>query len=155
MPPRTGPLNAGDLRRLTRTIRSLAARVDVVIALPHWGTQYTNRPERAQRRVAAAMVDAGADVVVGGHPHWVQGLQQRHGVPIVHSLGNLVFDMDFSRQTEEGVLAELVFWDGQLRGLDLVPYVIGADFTPRLNNGVRARRTLQRIWSASDPPWRD
>ena len=101
------------------------------------------------------MVDAGADVVVGGHPHWVQGVQLRHGVPVVHSLGNLVFDMDFSRETEEGVLAELVFWGGRLRGLDLTPYVIGPDFTPRLAAGPRARRTLARIWATSDGPFRD
>jgi poly-gamma-glutamate synthesis protein (capsule biosynthesis protein) len=83
----------------------------------------------------------------------VQGVQLHDGVPIVHSLGNFVFDMDFSRQTEEGVLAEVVFWGGQLKAMRFVPYVIDADFTPRLNSGPRARRTLNRMWSASDPPF--
>lgn len=154
MQPRTGPLNRGDLRRLTSTIRDLAARVDVVVALPHWGQQYTNIPVRDQRRVGAAMVDAGADLVVGGHPHWVQGIQQRSGKLIVHSLGNLVFDMDFSRATEEGVLAELVFWDDVLMGGRFTPYVIGGDFAPRPAIGARGRRTLERMWSASDAPFR-
>jgi poly-gamma-glutamate capsule biosynthesis protein CapA/YwtB (metallophosphatase superfamily) len=153
MQPRTGPLDRRDLQRLTSTIRELAARVDVVVALPHWGQQYTNVPVRDQRRVGAAMVDAGADLVVGGHPHWVQGIQRRGGKLIIHSLGNLVFDMDFSRETEEGVLAELVFWDDELKGVRLTPYVIGGDFAPRLATGVRGRRTLERMWSASDPPF--
>jgi hypothetical protein len=48
----------------------------------------------------------------------------------------------------------MVFWDGDLKGLRLTPYVIGPDFVPRLARGPRAERTLQRIWSASDPPFR-
>jgi poly-gamma-glutamate capsule biosynthesis protein CapA/YwtB (metallophosphatase superfamily) len=153
MQPRTGPLNRADLQRLTSTIHDLAQQVDVVVALPHWGTQYTNVPVRDQRRVGAAMIAAGAAVVVGGHPHVVQGIQlaQRHLV--VNSLGNFVFDMDFSQQTEEGVLAELVFWGRDLKGLHLAPYVIGEDFAPRLATGPRARHTLARLWSASDPPF--
>lgn len=154
MQPRTGPLRRGDLRRLTSTIRDLTRRVDVVIALPHWGQQYTNVPVRDQRRVGAAMADAGADIVVGGHPHWVQGIQVRNGKLIAHSLGNFVFDMDFSRATEEGVLAELVFWDDDLQGIRFTPYVIGRDFAPRFATGPRARRTLQRMWGASDAPFR-
>jgi poly-gamma-glutamate synthesis protein (capsule biosynthesis protein) len=153
MQPRTGPLNRGDLRRLTSTIRDLARQVDVVVAMPHWGTQYTNVPVRDQRRVGAAMVAAGAEVVVGGHPHVVQGIQLVDGRLVLHSLGNFVFDMDFSRQTEEGVLAELVFWGSDLKGVRLVPYVIGSDFAPRLAAGPRAGRTMARLWQASDPPF--
>jgi poly-gamma-glutamate capsule biosynthesis protein CapA/YwtB (metallophosphatase superfamily) len=152
MQPRTGPLNHADLRRLTTTIHDLAQHVDVVVALPHWGTQYTNVPVRDQRRVGAAMIAAGAEVVVGGHPHVVQGVQLVDGHLVLHSLGNFVFDMDFSRRTEEGVLAELVFWGRDLKGMHLVPYVIGKDFTPRIVDGARARHTMARLWDASDPP---
>ena len=56
-----------------------------------------------QRTVSRRLVAAGADLVVGGHPHWVQGVDAVQGVPIFHSLGNFVFDMDFSTQTMEGV----------------------------------------------------
>ncbi len=56
MPPRTGPLDRRELDRFLRDVRALNRRVDVVVVLPHWGTQYTNRPESMQRRVAR---DAG------------------------------------------------------------------------------------------------
>ena len=75
MPPRTGPLNRSHLRRITSDIRSLDSRVDAVVVLTHWGTQYTHRPESSQRVAARAFADAGADLVIGGHPHWVQGLR--------------------------------------------------------------------------------
>jgi poly-gamma-glutamate synthesis protein (capsule biosynthesis protein) len=151
MEPRTGPLNHADLQQLTSTISDLARQVDVVIALPHWGTQYTNVAVRDQRRVAAAMVRAGADVVVGGHPHVVQGVELFDRHVALNSLGNFVFDMD-TAQTTEGVLAELVFWNGDLKGMRLTPYVIGRDFAPQLAGGARARHTLARIWQVSDPP---
>ncbi len=154
MQPRTGPLNSRDLSRMTRGITRLAERVDVVVVMPHWGDQYTNQPVPAQRRVGAALIDAGADLVVGGHPHVVQGVQPRDDRLIVHSLGNFIFDMDFSVPTQEGVVLELVFWDARLRGVRLTPYVIGADFAPRLVDGPRAAAILARIWATSDGPFR-
>jgi poly-gamma-glutamate capsule biosynthesis protein CapA/YwtB (metallophosphatase superfamily) len=152
MAPRTGPLSRADLGRLTDTIGRLAQRTDVVIALPHWGDQYTNVPVTDQRRVGGAMIDAGADLVVGGHPHWVQGVQLHRGRLIVHSLGNFVFDMDFSRATQEGVLLDVVLWGSEVMAVHFVPYVIGPDFAPRTAAGPRADATLGRLWSASDPP---
>jgi poly-gamma-glutamate synthesis protein (capsule biosynthesis protein) len=69
MQPRTGPLVRSDLDRVLDIVRGLRERVDVVLVLPHWGTQYTTRTVRDQRVVARALVRAGADAVVGGHPH--------------------------------------------------------------------------------------
>lgn len=154
MPPRTGPLNAADLHRMTRAVSRLDRRVDVTIVLPHWGNQYTNQPVPDQRRVGTALIDAGADLVVGGHAHEVQGVQIHAGHLIVNSLGNFIFDMDFSRPTREGVLLDLVFWGGELRGARFTPYVIGADFAPRLVGGRRAAEILARMAATSDPPFR-
>lgn len=155
MPPRTGPLDAAELARFLRAVRRLDRAVDVTLVLPHWGTQYTQRPEPIQRRVARALVAAGADVVVGGHPHWVQGasLLDRPGggdALVVHSLGNFVFDMDFMEQTQEGLLLELVFWDDELKAAELVPYRIGADFAPRVVSWPEAAANLGLFWEFSD-----
>jgi poly-gamma-glutamate synthesis protein (capsule biosynthesis protein) len=154
MEPRTGPLDRGDLDQVTGLVRDLAARVDVVIVVPHWGTQYTHRTVRDQRRVARELVDAGADVVAGGHPHWVQGVEVVRGGFVAYSLGNFVFDMDFSRTTQEGALLELAFWGAELKGARLVPYVIGRDFAPRVAPGARGTAILDDVWRASGPPLR-
>jgi poly-gamma-glutamate synthesis protein (capsule biosynthesis protein) len=142
MPPRTGPLNAGDLAAVTRAVTMLRSAVDVVVVLPHWGQQYTHKPVAAQHTVAAALTKAGADLVIGGHPHWVQHVQFPAGKVVAHSLGNLVFDMDFSRQTQEGVLLELTYWGTTLKAARLTPYVIGSDFSPRVVTGARAEQIL-------------
>ena len=152
-PPRTGPLDRRALDRVADSVRTLDA--DVVIALPHWGTQYTNRPERSQRRIARAMADAGVDVVVGGHPHWVQGWESIGSATVVHSLGNFVFDMDFMRETNEGIFVEVISRGGRVVAVEPVPYVIDARFTPRRAGEDRARDIFERIRQASRPPFDD
>jgi poly-gamma-glutamate synthesis protein (capsule biosynthesis protein) len=142
MPPRTGPLDRAELRRFLAAVRALDARVDTVVVLPHWGTQYTARPEPVQVDVARRLVAAGADVVAGGHPHWVQGASVVGGALVVHSLGNFVFDMDFMAETMEGLVLELVLWDGVVKQADFVPYRMGPDFAPRVIPSAEAGRLL-------------
>ena len=147
MPPRTGPLVPADLARVTRAIRRTAQRADVVVVLPHWGAQYTHTPEPVQRTVSRALVRAGADLVVGGHPHWVQGVDDVDGVPVVHSLGNFVFDMDFMEQTMEGVLLETTWWGAELKAIRFVPYRLDpVTFAPR---PVPGADILEDLWGSS------
>jgi poly-gamma-glutamate synthesis protein (capsule biosynthesis protein) len=65
---------------------------DVVVVIPHWGTEHEPRANVRQRRIARALLDVGADAVIGGHPHVVQDYEIYQGKPIVYSLGNFVFD---------------------------------------------------------------
>ena len=92
-----------------------------MVVLTHWGTQYTHRPEASQRTAARAFAEAGADLVVGGHPHWVQGWERFGDTTVVHSLGNFVFDMDFQTKTREGVFLEVVLWGDQVKAIEPVP----------------------------------
>ncbi len=149
MPPRTGPLDRAELRRVLDDVRRLARRVDVVTVLPHWGTQYTERPEPVQGQVARQLVRAGADLVVGGHPHWVQGASLTRGALVVHSLGNFVFDMDFFEETMEGLVLEATFWDDELKAVDFVPYRMGSDFAPRVVAHDQAQRIFANFWRFS------
>jgi poly-gamma-glutamate synthesis protein (capsule biosynthesis protein) len=161
MPPRTGPLVADDLARVTRAVRGAQRVADVVVVLPHWGTQYVHEPEPVQRRVSRALVRAGADLVVGGHPHWVQGVDLvgtgTSGVPVLHSLGNFVFDMGpprFSAEAREGVVLEATFWGAELKALRLVPYRMDTgSFAPRVLRGPDARAVLADVWGASTGPY--
>ena len=153
MPPRTGPLNRSALRRVTSDIRALGKRVDVVIVMTHWGTQYTHRPEPSQHVAARAFADAGADLVIGGHPHWVQGYEMAGSAVVVHSLGNFVFDMDFQTKTREGILLEIVLWGDRLKAVEPVPYMIDSNFTPRLVRGNRANSILADVWRSSRGPF--
>jgi poly-gamma-glutamate synthesis protein (capsule biosynthesis protein) len=152
MRPRTGRLRPADLRRVSDLVRDVRRAADVVLVVPHWGEQYTTRIWPDQRRVARALVRAGADLVVGGHPHWVQGVEALPGGLVYYSLGNFVFDMDFSRETQRGAVLELTLWDDELMSAELLPVVIGGDFAPRPAHGRQGQDILDRVWSASGRP---
>ena len=66
---------------------------DFVIALPHWGDEYALRHNSFQQTWAEWLVEAGADVIVGSHPHVVQDTTHIKGVPVIYSVGNAVSNM--------------------------------------------------------------
>jgi poly-gamma-glutamate capsule biosynthesis protein CapA/YwtB (metallophosphatase superfamily) len=75
-------------------IASARARyhADLVIPMMHWGWEHEHYASERQRQLARAMIDAGADAVVGGHPHVTQNVEHYQGKPIFYSLGNFLFD---------------------------------------------------------------
>lgn len=66
--------------------------IDLVIPVMHWGWENETLASRRQERLARLMIDAGADAVIGGHPHVTQNVETYKGKPIIYSLGNFVFD---------------------------------------------------------------
>lgn len=85
---------------------------DVVIPVMHWGWEYERQGDTRQHRLAHAMIEAGADAVVGGHPHVTQEIEIYRGKPIVYSLGNFLFDGFHDEATNTG-WALLLELDGQ------------------------------------------
>ncbi len=83
------------------------AGADLVIPFMHWGWEREEQPSERQRQLARTMIDAGADVVVGGHPHVTQGAEYYRGRLIVYSLGNFVFDGFDTAATRTGWLLRL------------------------------------------------
>jgi poly-gamma-glutamate synthesis protein (capsule biosynthesis protein) len=75
-----------------------------VIVFPHWGVEYQTKHNSTQENLAKSWIDAGALMVVGGHPHVTQDAQIYKNRPIIYSLGNFVFDQFFSPETQQGLL---------------------------------------------------
>ncbi|HBB36549.1 MAG: hypothetical protein UX02_C0002G0046 [Candidatus Moranbacteria bacterium GW2011_GWC1_45_18] len=89
-------------------IKSAKEKSDIVIISPHWGTEYkTGDPGNAVRALAHRFIDAGADAVIGTHPHVVQNSEEYKGKKIYYSLGNFVFDQYFQKETMEGLGVEM------------------------------------------------
>lgn len=89
-------------------------KVDVLIVGVHWGAEYRSEPAEIQKQWAKELVEAGADIVVGHGPHWVQGAEYINEKPVYYSLGNFVFDQMWSEETKKGLIMKLVFRDGKL-----------------------------------------
>jgi poly-gamma-glutamate synthesis protein (capsule biosynthesis protein) len=97
---------------------------DVVVIVPHWGVEYVESRRPLQRRQAKAMVDAGADIVLGAHSHVVGAMETIRGVPVLYSMGNFIFDLTRFEQTLEGVIVELTFAGDRLLQIELHPTVL-------------------------------
>lgn len=74
------------------TVRAASENADIVIANVHWGTEYSNYTVEEQHQLAYDILDAGADAIVGSHPHVLQGIEYYQGKPILYSLGNFWFN---------------------------------------------------------------
>ncbi len=98
-----------DEENLRAAIAAARGVGDVVIALPHWGPEYSLAPNYRQLAFAEIAVQAGADLVVGNHTHTVQALEAIDGVPVFYGLGNFMFDQDWSRETAQGVALIVTF----------------------------------------------
>ena len=86
-----GVLKTRDPKPFINVIKRAKKTSDYVIAVPHWGTEGTLQADSSQRRLANLFVNAGADVLIGGHPHRLQGVAYYGGVPVAYSLGNFWF----------------------------------------------------------------
>ena len=96
------------------------SRVDVLVVSLHWGIEYADRPTERQQRLARRIIDAGADLVLGHHPHVFQGLEEYNGGLIAYSLGNLLFDQRGERR-DQNYLLRCVFRGGRRESTTLVP----------------------------------
>lgn len=90
-------------------IREAKKRCDFVIVYPHWGTERMKETQEDQRALAHSFIDAGADAVIGGHPHCLQGAEYYKGVPICYSLSNFSFS---SRIVDSVILNLKITIDG-------------------------------------------
>ena len=122
-----GVLRCYENDRFIESNREAAGKADYVIALPHWGTEHATELEDVQKDGARAYIDAGADAVIGAHPHILQGIEYYNGKPIVYSLGNFWFDnyelytMVAELRLSKDESVELILYPGIQRNMETHP----------------------------------
>jgi len=131
--------------KITREIANLRDKSDLIITSFHWGDEYTATPNTHQINLAHASIDAGADVVIGHHPHWIQTAEVYKDKLILYSLGNFIFDQMWSQKTREGVAAKLWFYDSQLVDIELMPVIIEDFGQPYFLEGEEKSRIINEM----------
>jgi poly-gamma-glutamate synthesis protein (capsule biosynthesis protein) len=139
-----------DLKTLPQDIAAARKRADLVIPFFHWGVEYTKDPTPTQQQAAHLAIDSGAAMVLGSHPHWVQAIESYKGRLIIYSLGNFVFDQDWSRQTLEGCMLHLYWRNTTLASIRFVPYLIKDRCQPNMVSQAEAVDIFERMWSGTD-----
>ncbi|MBI2416270.1 MAG: CapA family protein [Candidatus Kerfeldbacteria bacterium] len=118
-----------------------------IVVTVHWGTEYQLQSNTIQQNLAHRLIDAGADVVLGHHPHVVQEVEVYNNRAIFYSLGNFIFDQYFSTDTQQG-LAVTVTLNQQQVVYTLHP-LISERSQPRLMTAAEADTWLTDLASRS------
>ena len=116
----------------------------------HAGTEYTRKPNQRQIDFARAAIDAGADIVIGHHPHWIQDIEIYQGKPIFYSLGNFVFDQMWSQETREGLIVKIQISNAKVQKAELMPIIIDNYCCPRLADEEEKVKILKKIGIETD-----
>ena len=138
-----------DIEKIKNNIKEAKKNSDLVVVEFHWGVEYTPNPIQSQINVAHAAIDSGADLVVGTHPHVVQAFESYKNVPIFYSLGNFIFDQEWSTETKQGVVAETYFYKKRLVSIKAIPYQIEDYNQPTTANPTQHKQIMNRIYNAS------
>lgn len=172
-----------DTENLQLSIKNAKSLCDFTIATMHAGTEYTSKPNAGQIDFAHTAIDAGADMVIGAHPHWVQTVERycpASNAPVItspwsqeetpstppcqnpryifYSLGNFIFDQEWSPETKQGLTVRIKISDlgsqnnlqgpkvpATLESIELIPVIIENYSTPRPATPEESKKILEKI----------
>jgi poly-gamma-glutamate synthesis protein (capsule biosynthesis protein) len=119
------PVLRATKENIDRLVSEARRNADVVVVAMHWGAEYSATPDSRQVELAHMVADAGADLILGNHPHWIQSAEQYKATYIKYAHGNLVFDQMWSEQTKKGVIGRYTFEGTKLVAQEFIPtYII-------------------------------
>jgi poly-gamma-glutamate capsule biosynthesis protein CapA/YwtB (metallophosphatase superfamily) len=130
-------------------VRRAAEDADSVVVSLHWGTEYIPLPDDFQQRVARSILDAGADLVLGHHPHVVGAVSYEPQGLVAYSLGNYVFDQPFSLETLQGMTVRALLSSEGLKQVRFLPIQIVAG-QPVLLPRAESNAVLSGVFEASE-----
>ena len=135
----------GHQDRILSDIEKIRGAVDIVIVSAHWGEEFIQRPSLPEIRLGREMVSAGADLVIGHHPHVIRGIEKYGNGCVAYSLGNFVCDMlwDDSLRATGIFLCELS--KGGVSNVRVLPCYINDEFQPFVLGAVKAKDAQERL----------
>lgn len=142
-------LDPFDENSLLQTVNDSSRKVDVLFVSLHWGTEYTHQPDEWQCTLAHRIIDEGAAMVVGNHPHWIQPLEVYNDKLIIYAHGNFVFDQEWSVETKTGFIARHTFYDNRLVDTEVLPIFISDYSQPEFVGGEAKEITLDWLHDIS------
>jgi len=134
-----------DEKKVLETIKDAKKQVDLLIVSAHWGAEYQPYPAEWQRKLAYIMIDAGADLIAGNHPHWTQPLEIYKDKIIIYAHGNFIFDQEWSLETKTGYIAKIVFLQRRIVDVQLFPVFISDYSQPEFLKKERKEEVLEKL----------
>jgi len=146
-----GNLNQNQVDEVVSVIKKAKKETDFVIVMPHWGAEYKLYPNKEMMNLAKQMVNAGADLIVGTHPHWVQGIEIYNDKLITYSLGNFIFDQEWSKETRQGLILDTYFYRDKIISFSFTPVLIENYHRPKILDTLvgDGKIIMDRVWQSS------
>lgn len=136
--------------KIKSEIAQAKEQADVVIVQYHWGEEYRSQPDERQKYLGRFTIDAGADLVIGNHPHWIQPVEIYKDKLITYAHGNFIFDQEWSLKTKQGVLGKYTFYDTHLVDVEYFPIQIENYGQPYLLSGDKKQKILDEMKKESE-----
>lgn len=141
-----GMVSGYDPKILLEQVENAGELCDYLVVYVHWGIERDEMPQEYQRNLGKSLIDAGADIVIGSHPHVLQGIEYYNGKPIIYSLGNFIFGSSIPKTA---LLRANVDPENQFVSLSLVPGTSGAGYTKMLTDDAKKAEFYKYIESIS------
>ncbi|MDP2586893.1 MAG: CapA family protein [Candidatus Komeilibacteria bacterium] len=133
------------IEAMQQAVTAAKAETDFVIVSMHSGTEYVSKGNSSQIAFARGAIDAGAELVIGHHPHVVQNVEKYNGKYIFYSLGNFIFDQMWSQETREGLAVKIFFNRDGVDKISLHPVLISDYSQPALITDNSGQSILKRL----------
>jgi poly-gamma-glutamate synthesis protein (capsule biosynthesis protein) len=114
--------------KISEMIKKAKEKVDILIVNFHWGEEYKKIANERQRKLAKISIDSGADLVIGHHPHVIQDIEKYKDKFIFYSLGNFIFDQNFSKETMIGGGIEVYIKNKKIENIYFRKFYLNNDF---------------------------
>ena len=141
---------------LAKEIKTAKPKVDVLVVSIHWGDEYVLVPRKYGNiapddpiQTGHLIIDSGADLVIGNHPHWVQGIELYQDKLITYAHGNFIFDQTWSQETQEGVVGVYTFYENQIVNVKFHPILIDISYQPRFLSEKDGQHIIDRVKKSS------
>ena len=121
-----------DMGKIEEDVRIAKEKTDILVVSLHSGNEYDSNPTVFQEKFSRSCIDAGADIILGHHPHVVQKVEKYQNGWIAYSLGNFVFDQFFSEETMKGALLEIIIINGKIKEVNSKEVKISQFYQPYL-----------------------
>lgn len=133
----------GKMGRIINELTNIRESVDFIIVSFHWGKEYDSIPNSMQKTFARKVVDAGADLVIGHHPHVLQSMENYKGKFIVYSLGNFIFDQH-GKNERSSMIFGCKFRKGRIDSVYFLPVFIN-NYSPEFSSTPDIKNYISRI----------
>jgi poly-gamma-glutamate synthesis protein (capsule biosynthesis protein) len=139
----------GNEKNILKDVADQKKHNRIVIVSLHWGEEYLNYPSPEQLILGHKIVDAGATLILGHHPHVLQGIEKYQGGYIVYSLGNFIFDK-WDMNARQTMILDCMISNKGIESLDFIPVIINREFQPQIATESMANAIKRRMADYSE-----